>query len=138
MALFFHFSSQLSATMCLCIFFFLFNCFFFFSRLFKWSRWSPLTVLKNVTIATNAFIYVSLTKLWLNLHSFLIRSFDPYMLLLFYSFQLILSASIIICSLRLHLFFSLFRISTIYIRNSVGFSFIICLRFCLFLRFILF
>lgn len=51
----------------LCIFFhFLFNCFLF--RLFEWIRWSPLTVLKNVTMVTNVHLCLAYETSWTYTH----------------------------------------------------------------------
>lgn len=95
---------------CLCIFFFLFDYFYFLGCLSDESTVSlNCSQKKNVTIATNAFIYVLITKLFQ-----LTLFFDPFV--------------------SIYFFFS-FEFPPINIRNSVDFNFTICLKFCLFFSF---
>lgn len=57
----------LSPCVCVCVsFIFLFNCFLF--RLFEWIRWSPLTVLKNVTMVTNVHLCLAYETSWTYTH----------------------------------------------------------------------
>lgn len=109
-----HFSSALCRSVFVYIFFFLFNCFlFFYFGTPSEVDGSPLTVLKNVTIATNAFIYVSLTKLVkliLFFELWSVRSIHIHVAVILHIHSFLQPQSLYLptwmCSSRLHFFFT--------------------------------